>query len=175
MHRHGFLSLQQHRFGSSVTFPRQMDAVFVQDLAAKANLKKACESIMKWNFLDDFSRHFNNMRVYCAGDEAGLLMGSWPHGRLEVPFPYFAEVMTGFEYVAAAEMIFQNMDEEALKIVRAVRARHDGYKRNPFNEPECGHNYARSMASWNCLLAWMMTHGGDTSELIYSGSAYDPK
>jgi uncharacterized protein (DUF608 family) len=145
------------------------------DLAAKANLKKACESIMKWNFLDDFSRHFNNMRVYCAGDEAGLLMGSWPHGRLEVPFPYFAEVMTGFEYVAAAEMIFQNMDEEALKIVRAVRARHDGYKRNPFNEPECGHNYARSMASWNCLLAWMMTHGGDTSELIYSGSAYDPK
>jgi len=35
------------------------------------------------------------------GDEAGLLMASWPKGRLEVPFPYFSEVMTGFEYCAA--------------------------------------------------------------------------
>ena len=138
------------------------------DLADRANLKKTCKSIMKWNFLNDFSRHFNNMRVYCAGNEAGLLMGSWPHGRLEVPFPYFAEVMTGFEYVAAAEMNFQKRDDDALKIVHAIRSRHDGYKRNPFNEPECGHNYARSMASWNCLLAWMMMHGGDTSAIIYN-------
>jgi uncharacterized protein (DUF608 family) len=129
------------------------------DLAKRENLKKTCESIMRWNFRSDFSRHFNNMRTYCAGGESGLLMGSWPHGRQKRPFPYFGEVMTGFEYVAAAEMLFHGMDAQALKIVKAVRDRHDGYKRNPFNEPECGHNYARSMASWNCLLAWLMTHG----------------
>ena len=137
------------------------------DLAKKENLKKTCESIMRWNFLGDFSRHFNNMRTYCAGEEAGLLMGSWPRGRLERPFPYFGEVMTGFEYVAAAEMVFQGMDADAVKVVKAVRDRHDGLKRNPFNEPECGHNYARSMASWNVLLAWIETHGGKAADLIW--------
>ncbi len=138
------------------------------DLAKKENLKKTCESIMKWNFLEDFSVHFNNMRVYCGGNEAGLLMGSWPRGRLKVPFPYFGEVMTGFEYVAAAEMIFQGMDADGVKVVKAVCDRHDGLRRNPFNEPECGHNYARSMASWNCLLAWVKMHGGDVGDLIWN-------
>ena len=137
------------------------------DLAKKENLRKTCESIMKWNFLPDFSRHFNNMRTYCAGGESGLLMGSWPRGRLKTPFPYFGEVMTGFEYVAAAEMIFQRMDSDALKVVKAIRDRHDGLKRNPFSEPECGHNYARSMASWNCLLAWLKMHGGRADALIW--------
>lgn len=134
------------------------------DLAAPSHLKKTCESIMRWNWLGDFSGHFTNMRVYCTGHEAGLLMASWPRGRLKVPFPYFSEVMTGFEYVAAAEMIFQGMDDEALRVVRAIRDRHDGLKRNPFSEPECGHNYARSMASWNCLLAWRMMHGAAQAE-----------
>ena len=138
------------------------------DLAKKENLRRTCESIMKWNFLSGFSDHFNNMRVFCAGDEAGLLMGSWPRGRLKTPFPYFGEVMTGFEYVAAAEMIFQGMDADAVKVVKAVRDRHDGLRRNPFDEPECGHNYARSMASWNCLLAWVKTHGGNVNDLIWS-------
>ena len=136
------------------------------DLAKKENLRKTCKSIMKYNFLNDFTRHFNNMRSYCVGDEAGLVMGSWPRGREKIPFPYFAEVMTGFEYVAATEMIFQGLDDEALTVIKAIRNRHEGLKRNPFNEPECGHNYARSMASWNCLLAWLKMHGGDIREII---------
>jgi len=40
-----------------------------------------------------------------------------------------------------------------LRIVRAARDRHDGIRRNPWNEVECGHHYARSMASWAVLLA----------------------
>ncbi|MGI5870060.1 MAG: GH116 family glycosyl-hydrolase [Kiritimatiellia bacterium] len=128
------------------------------DLASPANVKTTCRSIMKWNFLENFSRHFTNMRVFCTGQEAGLLMASWPRGRQKIPFPYFGEVMTGFEYVAAAEMIFQGMDAEAVKVIHAIRSRHDGLKRNPFSEPECGHHYARSMASWNCLLAWQRMH-----------------
>jgi hypothetical protein len=94
-----------------------------------------------------------------------MLMGAWPRGRPESPFPYFAETMTGFEYVAAAEMVFQDMDADAVKVVKAVRDRHDGLKRNPFSEPECGHNYARSMASWNVLLAWLAKHGGNPHDL----------
>ena len=118
-------------------------------------------SIMKYNFVTDFSRHFNNMRSYSMGNESGLLMASWPKGRLEVPFPYFAEVMTGFEYCAAVGMIYEGMEKEAITCIKAIRDRHDGAKRNPFSEPECGHHYARSMASWATIIA--------LSEFSYSG------
>ncbi len=36
----------------------------------------------------------------------------------------------------------------------AVRDRYNGTKRNPWNEFECGSNYARSMASYALLLAF---------------------
>src|SRR5262249_6059437 len=39
-----------------------------------------------------------------------------------------------------------------------VRERHDGIRRNPWNEVECGHHYARSMASWAVLLALSGVH-----------------
>lgn len=127
-------------------------------LADKSHVHKTLESVMKYNFVDDFSRHFNNMRSYVMGDESGLLMASWPKGRLKVPFPYFAEVMTGFEYCAATGMLYEGMTDDALRCIRAVRERHDGAKRNPFSEPECGHHYARSMASWSAVLAWSGFH-----------------
>ncbi len=123
-------------------------------LAKKDNIQKTMQSIMKYNYVPDFSRHFNNMRSYVMGDEAGLLMASWPKGRLEVPFPYFAEVMTGFEYCAATGMIYEGMKEEAIICIRSIRDRHNGAKRNPFSEPECGHHYARSMASWSAIVAF---------------------
>jgi hypothetical protein len=37
---------------------------------------------------------------------------------------------------------------EGLEIVRACRERYDGRVRNPFNEYECGHWYARAMSSY---------------------------
>jgi hypothetical protein len=37
--------------------------------------------------------------------------------------------------------------------VKGVRDRHNGLQRNPWNEVECGHHYARAMASWSVLLA----------------------
>jgi uncharacterized protein (DUF608 family) len=130
-------------------------------LGKKENIRTTLHSIMKYNYMEDFSRHFNNMRSYVMGDESGLLMASWPKGRLEIPFPYFAEVMTGFEYSAAVGMIYEGMNDDALKCIQAIRDRHDGAKRNPFSEPECGHHYARSMASWATIIAW--------SEFSYSG------
>ena len=130
-------------------------------LGDKEHIRTTLGSIMKYNYVKDFSRHFNNMRSYVMGDESGLLMASWPKGRLEVPFPYFAEVMTGFEYCAAVGMIYEGMEKEALTCIRAIRDRHDGAKRNPFSEAECGHHYARSMASWAAVIA--------LSDFQYSG------
>jgi len=40
-----------------------------------------------------------------------------------------------------------------LRIVAAVRRRYDGRFRNPFNEYECGHWYARAMSSYSLLQA----------------------
>ena len=122
-------------------------------LADKDHIQTTLKSIMKYNYVKDFSRHFNNMRSYVLGNESGLLMASWPKGRLEVPFPYFAEVMTGFEYCAAVSMLYEGMNTEALTCIQSIRDRHDGAKRNPFSEAECGHHYARSMASWAAIIA----------------------
>jgi len=111
-------------------------------------------SILKYNLKRGFYDHFNPNRSYVIGDECALLMASYPRGRRpERPFPYFAEVMTGFEYTAAVHMIYEGMVEEGLQCISAIRARYDGRKRNPFNEAECGHHYARAMASWAAVLA----------------------
>ncbi len=38
-------------------------------------------------------------------------------------------------------------------MVESIRRRHNGERRNPWNEPECGHHYARALASWGPMLA----------------------
>ncbi len=122
-------------------------------LAKKENVQKALNSVMKNNFVNAFGNSFNNMRSYGMGDESGLIMASWPKGRLDVPFPYFAETMTGFEYAAAIGMLYEGQTENGLKCIKSIRDRFDGEKRNPYDEPECGHHYARAMASWSSILA----------------------
>lgn len=127
-------------------------------LANPENQKTTLSNIMRYNFVEDFSSVFNHMRSYVMGHEAGLIMASWPRGRLKVPFPYFAEAMTGFEYTAAVGMIYAGQTENGLKCIEAIRNRFDGKKRNPFDEPECGHHYARAMASWSAVLALSNFH-----------------
>lgn len=122
-------------------------------LGSKENMKTTLQSILKYNSRETMANHFNNMRSYALGDESALLMASWPKGRPKVPFPYFSEVMTGFEYSAAVGMLYEGMEQEGLEVIRNIRARYDGSKRSPFNEAECGHHYARAMASWSSVLA----------------------
>ena len=85
--------------------------------------------------------------------------------RPHVPFPYFAETMTGFEYTAAVLMMNWGMVEEGLECVRNIRLRYDGEKRNPWDEAECGHHYARAMSAWSAVLALsgFSYDGGDAS------------
>jgi non-lysosomal glucosylceramidase len=123
-------------------------------LAKPENIAKALASIFKFNFKRGFKDHFNHMRSYVLNDESALLMASYPHGnRPQRPFPYFNEVMTGFEYTAAVGMIYDNAVWEGLSCIEAIRERYDGKRRSPFNEAECGHHYARAMASWAAVLA----------------------
>jgi hypothetical protein len=100
------------------------------------------------------SEHSNTQRTYALNDEAGLLLCSWPRGqRPTQPFPYSDEVWTGIEYQVAAHSIYAGLVDQGLAIVRGLRDRHDGERRNPWNEFECGNHYARAMASWSLLLA----------------------
>ena len=78
-----------------------------------------------------------------------MLLCTWPHGgKPSLPFPYSDEVWTGIEYQVASHLMMFGELEKGLEIVRAARARYDGVKRNPFDEYECGHWYARALASY---------------------------
>jgi non-lysosomal glucosylceramidase len=118
------------------------------------HVRKALESVMKYNFKERIFGHFNHTRTFVLGDESALLMAAYPRGRRpKRPFPYFNEVMTGFEYTAAAHMLYEGQTANGLKCIGAIRDRFDGKKRSPFDEAECGHHYARAMASWAAVLA----------------------
>ena len=68
-----------------------------------------------------------------------------------MPFVYSNEVWTGIEYQVASHLMFKGEVEKGLDIVKACRDRYDGRVRNPFNEYECGHWYARAMASYGLI------------------------
>ncbi len=124
------------------------------DLFDPARVRAALASVFRYNWKSDFSEHANCQRIYALNDEKGLLLCSWPHGgRPTFPFPYSDEVWCGIEYQVAAHMIYEGLLDEGLAIVRGLRERHDGVRRNPWNEFECGSHYARSLASWSLLTA----------------------
>ncbi len=139
-------------------------------LVDSAHVRTTLKSIMRYNYRSSMANHFNNMRSYAMGNEAALLMASWPKGRPTVPFPYFNEVMTGFEYTAAIGMLYEGQTEPGLLCIRNVRNRYDGLKRNPFDEAECGHHYARAMAAWAATLALSgFQYSGVTQTLTVNG------
>jgi uncharacterized protein (DUF608 family) len=110
-------------------------------------------AVHKHNLKQDLSAHANPQRPsYACGAEGGLLLCTWPKGgKLSLPFVYSDEVWTGIEYQVASHLMLMGLVEEGLDIVRACRDRYDGSVRNPFNEYECGHWYARAMSSYGLL------------------------
>ena len=120
----------------------------------KAHIRKTLESIYRYNFHQHMIDVPNVQRTYALNEEAALALCSWPNGgRPRFPFAYCDEVWAGVEYTVAVNMIRENMIDEALEIVDSIRARYDGYKRNPWSETEAGHHYVRSMASFTLLKA----------------------
>ncbi len=112
-------------------------------------------AVYRHNFKPSLWNHANPQRPgYAIGDEPGLLLCTWPRGgKPTLPFVYSDEVWTGIEYQVASHLIAEDMVEEGLAIVEAVRSRYDGRARNPWNEYECGSYYARAMASYALLIA----------------------
>lgn len=118
------------------------------------HVRDALRAIRRHNFRTDFSDYHSVQRTYALNDDRGLVLCTWPRGgRPRIPFVYSDEVWTGIEYQVATGLVYEGLVDEALEIVRAVRDRYDGVRRNPWNEVECGNHYVRSMASWGLLLA----------------------
>ncbi len=124
------------------------------DVLDPQHVHSALDAIYRNNWRATLAQHATAQRIYALDEEAGLLLATWPRGgRPEFPFPYSDEVWCGIEYQVASHMIYEGMVGEGLAIVKGVRDRHTGERRNPWNEFECGSHYARSLASYSVLLA----------------------
>jgi uncharacterized protein (DUF608 family) len=116
-------------------------------------IKSHLMAVHKYNLKANLSDHANPQRPsYALGEEGGLLLCSWPKGgKLSLPFVYSDEVWTGIEHQVAAHLMLMGNIKEGLEIVKLSRDRYDGRIRNPFNEYECGHWYARALSSYGYL------------------------
>ncbi len=134
--------------------------------------KKALKSIYKYNFKKNMRAFFNPCRLYSLNDEAGIVICEWPEGKYKpvVPITYAEETMNGFEYQVAIHMLQEGYTDKGLEIIKSIRDRYDGEKRNPWNEFECGNNYARSMASY----ALLTTFSGFQYNMVHKMIGFDP-
>jgi len=120
-----------------------------------SHIRKTLGSIHKYNYRAHLAEHDSVQRVYALNDEAALLVCDYTKGgRPKIPFPYFQEAWTGIEYLVAAQFIHAGMIAEGLETIENVRRRYDGERRNPWDEPECGHHYARAMSAWSSVIAF---------------------
>lgn len=132
-------------------------------LLPEDHVREALANVVRHNLLDDAGTE--TQRPYAMRGERGLVLCTWPDGgRPEVPTLYCDEVWTGVEYQVAAHCVREGLTEQATAVAEAIWARHDGRRRNPFNEVECGDHYVRAMSGWSLLeaslgLSWNQIDG----------------
>jgi len=130
------------------------DVAGLGPLLDPANIRKTVASIYKYNYRDNLRKHDSVQRIYALNDEAAVLICDYGKvTRPRIPFPYYAEAWTGIEYLYATQLFYAGMLREGVQCFENVRTRYDGERRNPWDEPECGHHYARAMSAWSGVVA----------------------
>ncbi len=136
--------------------------VGIDPILPKDKIRQCLQSLWQYNFTPEvraFRKVMTNGRYYAAAGDAGLVMCSFPHGKIEPKSGhesyagYLNECMTGFEWQVAAHMIREGMVKEGLAIGKAIHDRYQPTARNPYNEIECSDHYSRAMASYGAYLA----------------------
>ncbi|WP_226992183.1 GH116 family glycosyl hydrolase [Aliiglaciecola lipolytica] len=136
--------------------------VGIDGILPKDKIRQTLESLWKYNFTPDvgaFREKVPEGRWYAAAGDAGLVMSSFPYGKIEPKSGkksyagYLNECMTGFEWQVSAHMIWEGMVEKGLAIGKAINDRYQPELRNPYNEIECSDHYSRAMASYGAYLA----------------------
>ncbi len=133
--------------------------------------KMALSKIYKNNKFTDSGKGYRpRFRDFLGTGDTGWFMFKYPDTPPENTILYYNEVMSGFEYAAAATMLQYGMKNEGLSMVKAISGRYNGRFRSegevhlannscvfgtgsPFGEDECGDFYTRAMSSWSSLLA----------------------
>lgn len=148
----------KYQYGTGCLSDGVLGAWFAQvcgvgEILDRAKVDSHLRCVHRYNLKQNLSLHINTQRPgYAMGDDGGLLLCSWPKGgALSLPFPYSNEVWTGIEYQVASHLMLIGRVDEGLEIVRTCRNRYDGRIRNPFDEYECGHWYARALSSYALL------------------------
>ena len=130
---------------------------YIADLGALVSpehVRTTMQSIYRYNYKPTLVDYNCVQRTYALNDEAALTVCDYGKStRPRIPFPYYAEAWTGHEYLVATLMFHVGMVSQGTEIVTSARARYDGIRRNPWDEEECGHHYARAMSSWSMVVA----------------------
>lgn len=138
----------------------------------REKVRTALHHLFENNFVQSFRNHVNPCRIYALNDDKGLVIATWPRSDSpKIPIPYESETLHGCEYQAGIHMLYEDQLDEGLSVVKAIRDRYNGLNRNPWNEIECGSNYARSMASYSLLHAL----GGFEYDMVRGIVGFSPK
>lgn len=129
------------------------DILGLGDLFDPEQVDTALRSMFRYNFKKSMRNVVNPFRVFSLNDESGAIMCDFPEGKRKPKLPILdnQETMHGFEYSFAGLLLSRGFIDEGLTVIRSVRDRYDGRGRNPWNEIECGANYARSMSSFSFI------------------------
>jgi len=152
------------------------DIIGLGEIFDPEQVQVALQNLFKNNFVEHIGNTYNTWRLYAVGGESGTLICTYPPRsagtrKPAIPIPYNREAMHGFEYALAGLLISRGFTDEGLRLVRSVRERYDGQKRNPWNEMEAGSNYARSMAAF----ALIPIFSGQICDLTRGLLGFDPK
>ena len=149
------------------------DLYGIGELLDKAQLRSTLKAIHKHNFHKSMRDVANTWRIFSLNDEAGTMICTWPEDveKPVIPLSYNCETMSGFEWMFAVNLVLNDMLDEAEEVSRAISERYDGVKRNPWNEIECGSNYARSMANYALLQAYAGFH----YDMVEGSFSFEPK
>jgi len=117
---------------------------YVFDAAHEASARKA---IARYNVVS--KPPWNDLQKHLFDGDTGVTVCTYPNGKLGDGMQYDSLVSSGFTSPVIAGLLLDGDVDEAERINKYIRARHDGRNRTPWNEPECDLLYSRAMAHWN--------------------------
>ena len=146
------------------------DQIGLGNLYPPYQIRRANQSILKYNFKAHLKNHHQGGRFFALPSESGFIGTTWPRGnRPPYASGYSDEIWTTYEYTIGAALLRQRLVRDALTILRAGFDRYNGelkitypskngwgnfgFSGNPFGDDECGQFYGRALSNWSVLLA----------------------
>lgn len=126
----------------------------LKPLYPRDRVRATLSSILKYNFRPNFKGVIRSRPGFSPEERGGLFNCTWPKGDRPLICVYYDnEVWTGVEYEIAADMIYEGMTQEGLKVLRTMRERYDGVFLNPISNCEGPSFYPRGLSGWTVLTA----------------------